>query len=101
MKRVKFDHYKMLVLIINYTYILSGICMLGLVIFTLCSFKTLDPPEKQEEVVQFIKDNMNKIGDLAILKALHNMELSGDVEYVWNKKTGEVYAYDKRKVEVE
>jgi len=75
--------------------------MLGFVLLTLCSFKKYDPPEKQEEVVQFIKDNMNKMGDLAILRALHDMELSGDVEYVWNKKTGEVYAYDRRKVEVE
>ena len=95
MRKFKFNHYKTLVLIINYVYILSGICMLGFVLLTLCSFKKYDPPEKQKEVIQFIKDNMNKMSDHKLMWKLEEMNLSGDVEYTWNPKTGEVKAYNR------
>ena len=95
MRKFKFKHYKTFVLIINYAYILSGICMLGFVLLTLCSFKNYDPPEKQKEVIQFIKDNMNKMNERELIWKLQEMNLSGDVEYTWNPKTGEVRLYSR------
>ena len=95
MRKFKFNHYKTFVLIINYAYILSGICMLGFVLLTLCSFKKYDPPEKQKEVIQFIKDNMNKMNERELMWKLQEMNLSGDVEYTWNPKTGEVRLYSR------
>ena len=59
-------------------------------------FTKMDPPEKANEIKNFIKDNMNKLSDKELMKKVNSMS-DGKTEYNWNPETGEVQSHTKKK----
>jgi len=57
-------------------------------------FTMVDDKKTQEEIKTFIKDNMDKMPDAELMKAV-NKKSDGKTEYNWNVKTGEVESHDK------
>ena len=57
-------------------------------------FATVDDKKKQTEIKTFIKNNMKKMSDAELMKAV-NKKSDGKTEYNWNVKTGEVESHDK------
>ena len=53
------------------------------------SFTKKDPPNKQVEIKNYIKNNMDKMSDKELMKKINSMS-DGKTTYNWNPKTGEV-----------
>tara|TARA_R100000900_G_scaffold16520_1_gene14293 strand:+ start:255 stop:512 length:258 start_codon:yes stop_codon:yes gene_type:complete len=58
-------------------------------------FPKMDDKKKQAEIKKFIKDNMYKMSDAELMRALRKKG-DGKTEYNWNTKTGEVESHDKQ-----
>ena len=58
--------------------------------------KIVDDKKKQKEIKTFIKENMNKMSDAELMKAVRSKS-DNKTEYNWNTETGEVEAHDKPK----
>jgi len=59
-------------------------------------FLKLDDEEKKKEIKNFIRENMNKMSDAELMKAVRSKS-DNETEYNWNTETGEVEAHDKPK----
>ena len=59
-------------------------------------FQLIDDKKKQKEIKNFIKENMNKMSDAELMKAVRSKS-DNETEYNWNTETGEVEAHDKPK----
>jgi hypothetical protein len=57
-------------------------------------FTKLDDEKKKKEIKTFIKDNMDKMSDVELMKAVREKS-DNKTEYNWNTETGEVESYDK------
>ena len=57
-------------------------------------FPKMDDKNKQKEIKTFIKNNMDKMSNAELMKAV-NEKSDGKTEYNWNIDTGEVEAHDK------
>ena len=57
-------------------------------------FSKTDSPEKEKEIKNFIKNNMNNMSDNELMKKVNSMS-DGETEYNWNKKTGKVESHKK------
>ena len=58
------------------------------------AFTKTDSPEKANEIKSFIKNNMNKMSDVELMKKVNSMS-DGKTEYNWNPETGEVESHKK------
>jgi len=56
-------------------------------------FTKMDDENKKKEITSFIKDNMDKMSDSELAKAVREKS-DNKTEYNWNTKTKEVEAYD-------
>ena len=56
-------------------------------------FKMVDDEKKQKEIKAFIKNNMNKMSDTDLAKAIREKS-DNKTEYNWNIKTGKVESHD-------
>jgi hypothetical protein len=59
-------------------------------------FLKLDDEKKKKEIKNFIRENMNKMSDAELMKAVRSKS-DNETEYNWNTETGEVEAHDKPK----
>ena len=57
-------------------------------------FDKTDSPEKEKEIKNFIKNNMNNMSDNELMKKVNSMS-DGETEYNWDKKTGKVESHKK------
>ena len=58
------------------------------------AFTKVDPPKKQKEIKEFIKNNMDNMSDKELMKKINSMS-DGSIEYNWDPKTGRVTARQK------
>ena len=57
-------------------------------------FPKMDDKNKQKEIKTFIKNNMGKMSDVELMKAVR-LKSDNKTEYNWNTDTGEVETHDK------
>ena len=56
-------------------------------------FTKMDDENKKKEITSFIKENMDKMSDAELMKAVRSKS-DNKTEYNWNTETGEVEAHD-------
>jgi len=56
-------------------------------------FTKMDDKNKKKEITSFIKENMDKMSDAELMKAVRSKS-DNKTEYNWNVKTKEVEAHD-------
>ena len=58
-------------------------------------FTKTDPPKKEKEIKEFIKNNMGNMSDKDLMKKINSMS-DGKTEYNWNPETGAVESHKTR-----
>ena len=57
-------------------------------------FAEMDDKNKQKEIKSFIKENMDKMSDAELMKAVRSKS-DNKTEYNWNTETKKVESHDK------
>ena len=58
------------------------------------AFTKVDTPEKQSEIISYIKNNMNSMSNEKLMAEVNKMS-DGTKEYNWDNETGKVEVHTK------